>query len=77
MLTIAGDLSRFFAPSVILDSVQVHTIEHTDEAGKLGELKIDESVIAPENRVSRLTNAMWRYDNGATGSLLHGFCLHG
>lgn len=73
-----GDLSRFFAPPVILDSVQVNTIEHTDKVGRLKEMKLDESQIPPESRVSRLTNAMWNYgDTGATGSLLHGMVLHG
>lgn len=72
-----GDLSRFFAPNPILNSVQVQTIEHTDPAGKLSKLTINEEERVPaENRISRMTTAMWRYGNGACGTLLHGTVLH-
>ena len=71
-----GDLSRSFAPAVDLDSVQVHTIEHSDPVGHLSELRIDGGV-KPENKIPRMTNAIWRYENGAMGSLLHGICIHG
>lgn len=74
---LAGDLSRYFAPAPILDSVQVQTIEHTDPTGKLSKLTIDEEKRVPaENRIPRMTNAMWRYENGACGTLLHSTALH-
>ncbi|GFZ52327.1 hypothetical protein JCM24511_10100 [Saitozyma sp. JCM 24511] len=42
----------------------------------LSQLKIDLSKVREENEIPRLTNAIWRYENGACGSLLHGLVLH-
>ncbi|EIW70969.1 hypothetical protein TREMEDRAFT_67519 [Tremella mesenterica DSM 1558] len=70
------DLSRFFAPPVIPSSIQVHTISHTEPTGHLKEFTHDESKIHPENRIPRLTTAIWKYEGGACGTLVHGLTLH-
>ena len=72
------DLVRFMAPKVAADSLNVNTIEPTDSAGFLSELKFNEKgLVKPEERIPRMTNATWRYENGGLGSFLHGVVLHG
>jgi len=71
------DLARYLAPPPVIDSIHVHTVEHTDPAGKLS-LDFDEiDMIAIENRIPRITNAIWQWEGGATGHLLHGVALAG
>jgi len=43
----------------------------------LSKLAIDESKIAPENRIPRVTSATWKYDSGAVGSFTHVVGLQG
>lgn len=77
-VNLAGDLSRYFSPHPDYSSVKVHTIEHSDPTGKLSQLTIDEpGLVKPRDRMSRVTNAIWRYEGGGLGSLLHGIALHG
>ena len=56
------DLSRYFGGEVDIASVQAHSLEWHENAGKLSKMTIDESKILPENRVPRVTAATW-YDN--------------
>ncbi|WWC62163.1 uncharacterized protein I303_104755 [Kwoniella dejecticola CBS 10117] len=71
------DLTRFLTPPIILDSVHTNTVEHTDKAGELSIFRFDEKgLVKPEDRIPRVTSASWRYEGGATGSLLHAVCLH-
>lgn len=70
------DLSRYFAPPPIISSVMVNTIQHTDSAGHLSQLHV-EGEIPPERRLPRMTNAIWQYEGGAVGSILHGITIHG
>ncbi|WVW83941.1 hypothetical protein I302_105964 [Kwoniella bestiolae CBS 10118] len=71
------DLTRYLTPPVLLDSIHTNTVEHTDPAGKLSILRFDEqNLVKPEDRIPRITSSTWRYENGATGSLLHAVCLH-
>lgn len=74
---ITGDLSRYFGGNVSLGSIAAHTVEHYELPGKLTAQRFDEGVIAPENRLPRLTNATWKYTNGAVGALTHVIALHG
>lgn len=53
------DLSRYFGGEVDYASVQAHSLEWDENAGRLSKLKIDESQIAPENRIPRVTTATW------------------
>ena len=72
------DLSRYFCPDPIFDSLRVHTVEASDEPGKLSQLVMSKEAELPaERRIPRVTNAIWRYEGGATGSIIHGVCLHG
>ncbi|WVQ99425.1 hypothetical protein IAU59_006560 [Kwoniella sp. CBS 9459] len=71
------DLNRYLTPPILFDTINVNTVESTDPAGKLSLLKFDEQKDIPlENRISKITSASWRYDNGGVGSLVHGVCLH-
>jgi hypothetical protein len=60
-----------------MNSIQAHALEHFEEAGKLSAMPIDESKIAAEDRIPRMTSAIWKYKNGGIGTLTHGITLHG
>ncbi|KAI0027690.1 putative oxidoreductase C terminal-domain-containing protein [Vararia minispora EC-137] len=71
------DLSRYFGGDVDIASVEAHALEWFEQPGHLSAQKIDESAIAPENRVPRVTAATWKYESGAVGSFMHVVALHG
>ncbi|KAH7340801.1 NAD binding dehydrogenase, partial [Rhizoctonia solani] len=71
------DLSRYFGGDVDISSVMAHSVEWDEEPGHLTKIPIDESKIAPENRIPRVTTATWKYENGAVGTLTHAVALHG
>jgi len=53
------DLSRYFGGEVDISTVEAHSLEWNENAGKLSKMKIDESIIPPENRIPRVTSATW------------------
>ena len=53
------DLSRYFGGDVDISSVQAHSLEWDEEAGKLSKMRIDENQIPPERRIPRVTSATW------------------
>ena len=53
------DLSRYFGGDVDIDSVVAHSVEWDEVPGRLSKMSIDESLIAPENRIPRITSATW------------------
>jgi len=71
------DLSRYFGGEVDMASVQAHSLEWDENAGQLSKMPFDESILAPENRIPRVTAATWKYDSGAIGSLTHTVALQG
>ncbi|TFY80995.1 hypothetical protein EWM64_g3014 [Hericium alpestre] len=71
------DLSRYFGGEVDIASVTAHSLEWHENAGQLSKQTIDESQIAPENRIPRVTAATWKYDSGAVGSFMHVVALQG
>ncbi|KAI0273402.1 putative oxidoreductase C terminal-domain-containing protein [Gloeopeniophorella convolvens] len=71
------DLSRYFGGDVDISSVSAQSLEWYENAGHLGKQTIDESRIAPENRIPRVTSATWKYANGAVGSFMHVVALQG
>ena len=40
-------------------------------------MTVDESLIPEHNRISRVTSATWKYENGAVGSFVHLTALQG
>lgn len=56
------DLSRYFGGEVNISSVQAHSLEWHESAGKLSKMPFDESVIPAEDRIPRVTAATW-YDH--------------
>jgi len=71
------DLSRYFGGEVDISSVTAHSLEWDENAGHLSKMSIDESKIAPENRIPRVTAATWKYESGAIGSFTHVATLQG
>ncbi|KAH9066435.1 putative oxidoreductase C terminal-domain-containing protein [Lactarius vividus] len=71
------DLSRYFGGDVDISSVTAHSLEWYENAGQLHKQTIDESLIAPENRIPRVTSATWKYEGGAVGSFSHVVALQG
>lgn len=53
------DLSRYFGGEVDISSVTAHALEWDEDAGQLSKMSIDESKIAPQNRIPRVTSATW------------------
>ncbi|KAN0060962.1 hypothetical protein ACQY0O_006696 [Thecaphora frezii] len=71
------DLSRYFGGEVDLSTVVAHSLEYFEPAGQLSKIPVDESKVAPENRIPRITCATWKYESGAVGSLTHAVSLQG
>jgi len=76
------DLARMLGGEADLSSLAAVRIEPTSGAAELADMpalpdgrKGDESVPA-EFRAPRATSAVWRFENGAVGSLTHGALLH-
>lgn len=57
------DLSRYFGGEVDISTVSAHSLEWDENAGALSKMTIDESAIAPENRIPRVTAATWYVAN--------------
>lgn len=53
------DLSRYFGGEVDISTVTAHSLEWDENAGQLSKMTIDESKIAPDNRIPRVTAATW------------------
>ncbi|KAG6832363.1 hypothetical protein H0H92_002631 [Tricholoma furcatifolium] len=70
------DLSRYFGGEVDITTVSAHSLEWDENAGRLSKISVDESKIAPENRIPRVTAATWKYESGAVGSFTHVVALH-
>ena len=64
------DLSRYFGGEVDISTVSAHSLEWDENAGHLSKITIDESKIAPENRIPRVTAATW-YDDQAHSTRTH------
>lgn len=71
------DLARYFGGEADLSSVIAHALEYYEPAGQLSKIPIDEAMVAPENRIPRVTCATWKFESGAIGSLTHAVALQG
>lgn len=60
-----------------ISSVNAHSLEWHENPGHLSKQNIDESQIAPENRIPRVTSATWKYESGAVGTFTHVVALQG
>lgn len=69
--------SRYFGGDVDMSTVQAQALEWDEPAGQLSVVPVDESKIADEDRIPRVTSATWKYENGAVGSLTHALTLQG
>ena len=70
-------MSRYFGGDVEISTVTAHSLEWYENAGFLTKQNIDETRIAPENRIPRVTSATWKYESGAVGSFTHVVALQG
>lgn len=75
------DLARFLGGEINLDTLNAISIKQTDSAGDLSKIPPNimnlEQGLPKERRIPRVTNAFWKYESGAIGSLMHGVLLHG
>ncbi|KAI9638084.1 putative oxidoreductase C terminal-domain-containing protein [Dioszegia hungarica] len=71
------DLSRYFGGDVDIDSVSAKSVEFYEAPGKLSKVPVDESLIPEDQRIPRLTSAIWKYKDGAVGSFTHAVALQG
>lgn len=71
------DLSRYFGGDVEIDSVVAKSVEFYEQPGKLSKVPVDESKIPEEDRIPRITTAVWKYKNGAVGNFTHAVALQG
>jgi len=71
------DLSRYFGGDVDISTVTAHSLEWHENPGHLRKQTIDETQIAPENRIPRVTSATWKYESGAVGNFIHVVALQG
>jgi hypothetical protein len=55
----SGDLSRYIAGEVDLFSIQAVAVNHSTPPGHLSALSIDESEIPQDQRIPRVTSALW------------------
>jgi predicted dehydrogenase len=53
------DLCRYFGGEVDISTIKAHSLEWHESAGHLSKMSVDESQIAPENRIPRVTAATW------------------
>lgn len=72
-----ADLSRYFGGDFIPETVVGNQVEWYTPAGKLKNIPIDEQLVAEDQRIPRFTSASWQYENGASGTLIHGAVLGG
>lgn len=76
------DLGRYLVGDVDLQSVRAVAIHGSDPVGQLVDLPllVDGSrcgdAVPAEFKTSRVTSAVWRFCNGAVGSLTHATLLH-
>ena len=52
-------MSRYFGGDVDISTVSAHSVEWYENAGHLSKQSIDETAIAPEDRIPRVTAATW------------------
>ncbi|POY76597.1 hypothetical protein BMF94_0187 [Rhodotorula taiwanensis] len=73
------DLSRYFGGDVDMDSVEAHALEWDEPAGQLSAIPapVQEEKILEDDRIPRVTSAIWKYETGAVGSLTHTLTLQG
>lgn len=71
------DLSRYFGGDVDMDSVNAHAVEWNEAPGQLSKVPVDESKIPEDERIPRITSAVWKYTNGAVGTFQHSVSLQG
>jgi predicted dehydrogenase len=71
------DLSRYFGGNVDIASVVAHSVEFDEAPGQLSAIPIDEAAIPEDQRIPRITAAVWKYANGAVGSFTHTVALQG
>jgi predicted dehydrogenase len=72
------DLARYLVGDINLESVRAFSIKSTDIGGKLNFIpsSVNEDLLPIERRIPRVTTAMWKFNSGAIGSLMHGALLH-
>jgi len=71
------DLARYFCGEVDETTMKCTYLSPTEPLAQLSRMPISEENIPVENRINRITSAMWKFKNGAVGNLVHTALLHG
>ena len=72
------DLARYLGGEILLPSIQTICTRPEHSAGYLSTMVEGmEDGVKDDNRVPRVTNATWRFQDGGCGSLTHAVALHG
>ncbi|GMK58865.1 hypothetical protein CspeluHIS016_0603070 [Cutaneotrichosporon spelunceum] len=71
------DLSRYLGGDIDIATVAAYSVEHDERPGKLSAIPVNEDAIAPDQRIPRITSAVWKYAGGAVGSFTHTVALQG
>ena len=64
-------------PIPVLTPLSAKSVEFYEKPGQLSKVPVDESKIPEEERIPRITSAVWKYTNGAVGSFTHAVSLQG
>jgi len=70
------DLARFLVGEVNMNSIVAVGITANEEMGLLNRIPVPEESIPVDQRINRVTSAIWKFTNGAVGTLMHGVLLH-
>jgi predicted dehydrogenase len=72
------DLARYLVGEVDYESIRAIALRDTEPSGQLSRIPttVKEDTIPPERRAPRITSAIWKFENGAVGSFMHGVVLH-
>jgi len=74
------DLARYIVGEVDLNSVIATSISSSDSLGSLSKLPPNiatlEENLPEQQKIPRVTSAMWKFKSGAIGTLMHGVLLH-
>lgn len=57
--------------------MKAHSVEWYEKPGVLSRIPVDETVVPEDQRIPRISAAVWKYDNGAVGSFMHTVAIHG
>jgi len=71
------DLARYFCGEVDHSTLKCTSLSAMEPLAQLSQMPISEDDIPTANRTNRVTSAIWKFESGAVGNLVHTTLLHG